>query len=118
MPHSLATGRYQDTRGITCTSTRPRAPRYPASASRTSHDQRDRLRGTPCRGLKDADGRCCALVDERLLAEARRNPMASSPANLPTTIPAELTSFVGRRQDIGAIRQLASTTRLVTLTGM
>ena len=44
--------------------------------------------------------------------------MASSPAKLPTTMPAELTSFVGRRQDIGAIRQLASTTRLVTLTGM
>ena len=39
-------------------------------------------------------------------------------AKSPSTVPADLTSFVGRRQDIAAVRQLFSTTRLVTLTGM
>lgn len=33
-------------------------------------------------------------------------------------MPVELTSFVGRRQDVSAIRQLCSTARLVTLTGI
>lgn len=38
-------------------------------------------------------------------------------AKQPTTVPADLTSFLGRRQDIAAVRQLVSTARLVTLTG-
>jgi non-specific serine/threonine protein kinase len=33
-------------------------------------------------------------------------------------VPADLTSFVGRRHDLAAVRQLFSATRLVTLTGM
>jgi non-specific serine/threonine protein kinase len=33
-------------------------------------------------------------------------------------LPAELTSFVGRREDLAAIRQLSQTARLVTLTGI
>ncbi|WP_323375210.1 ATP-binding protein [Streptomyces sp. RB17] len=33
-------------------------------------------------------------------------------------MPADLTSFVGRRKDVAALRQLFSTTRLVTLTGI
>ncbi|MEU5060139.1 MULTISPECIES: LuxR C-terminal-related transcriptional regulator [unclassified Streptomyces] len=33
-------------------------------------------------------------------------------------MPADLTSFVGRRHDLAAVRQLFSATRLVTLTGM
>ena len=32
-------------------------------------------------------------------------------------LPAELTSFVGRRTDIAEVKQLLSTTRLVTLIG-
>jgi len=40
--------------------------------------------------------------------------MASSATN---RLPAELTSFVGRQHDLDAVRQLLSTTRLVTLTG-
>ncbi|WP_461154481.1 ATP-binding protein [Saccharopolyspora tripterygii] len=33
-------------------------------------------------------------------------------------MPADLTSFVGRRQDVAAVRQLLTTARLVTLTGI
>ncbi|MFB7161035.1 LuxR C-terminal-related transcriptional regulator [Streptomyces sp. NPDC056242] len=36
----------------------------------------------------------------------------------PNAVPADLTSFVGRRKDVAALRQLFSTTRLVTLTGI
>ncbi|GAA1949203.1 LuxR family transcriptional regulator [Nocardioides panacihumi] len=43
--------------------------------------------------------------------------MASRSAKAPSQIPVELTSFVGRRQDLAAVRQLCSTARLVTLTG-
>lgn len=39
-------------------------------------------------------------------------------AEKPNTVPAELTSFVGRRQDVAVIRQLLTTARLVTLTGI
>lgn len=44
--------------------------------------------------------------------------MASPSAKLPDTLPADLTSFVGRRQELAAVRQLFSTTRLLTLTGI
>ena len=44
--------------------------------------------------------------------------MATPLAKAATTLPADLTSFVGRRQDLSAVRQLFSTTRLVTLTGV
>lgn len=44
--------------------------------------------------------------------------MATRSAKLPDTLPADLTSFVGRRPDIAAIRQLLASTRLVTLTGI
>jgi non-specific serine/threonine protein kinase len=44
--------------------------------------------------------------------------MASPSATLPAAVPADLTSFVGRRQEVSAIRQLASVARLVTLTGI
>lgn len=33
-------------------------------------------------------------------------------------LPADVTSFVGRRQDVAAVKQLVATTRLVTLTGI
>ncbi|MER7986138.1 LuxR C-terminal-related transcriptional regulator [Streptomyces noursei] len=36
----------------------------------------------------------------------------------PNAVPADLTSFVGRREDLAAVRQLISTSRLVTLTGI
>jgi len=36
----------------------------------------------------------------------------------PDNLPADLTSFVGRRQEITEVRQLLATTRLVTLTGV
>lgn len=39
-------------------------------------------------------------------------------AKLPNAVPADLTSFVGRRQDIAAVKRLLSTARLVTLTGI
>ncbi|WP_116198606.1 ATP-binding protein [Amycolatopsis circi] len=49
--------------------------------------------------------------------------MDAPPASGPTrgsapNLPAEITSFVGRRNDLAAIRQIFSTTRLVTLTGI
>lgn len=44
--------------------------------------------------------------------------MASLSAKLTSTTPAELTSFVGRRNDLASVRQLFSVTRLVTLTGI
>ncbi|WP_370937408.1 LuxR C-terminal-related transcriptional regulator [Amycolatopsis sp. cg13] len=44
--------------------------------------------------------------------------MASPSASTTRTVPASLTSFVGRRNDIVAVRQLFSSTRLVTLTGL
>lgn len=44
--------------------------------------------------------------------------MVALPARLPNAVPADLTSFVGRRQDIAAVRQLLATARLVTLTGI
>lgn len=44
--------------------------------------------------------------------------MPSPSAKPPTNLPAEITSFVGRRHDLVAVRQLFSTTRLVTLTGI
>src|SRR5580765_4854601 len=47
----------------------------------------------------------------------RREPMATSSARTPSGVPAELTSFVGRRHEVAAIRQLLGTARLVTLTG-
>jgi excisionase family DNA binding protein len=58
--------------------------------------------------------------------QARRQPSLPPPSQLrlvehppgPTVVlPAPLTSFLGREQDIAAIRQLLSTARLVTLTG-
>jgi predicted ATPase/DNA-binding CsgD family transcriptional regulator len=36
----------------------------------------------------------------------------------PNTVPADLTTFVGRRQEVAAVRQLLTATRLVTLTGI
>ncbi|MGF6884678.1 putative ATPase/DNA-binding CsgD family transcriptional regulator [Nocardia sp. GAS34] len=44
--------------------------------------------------------------------------MAPLSADMPNTVPADITSFVGRRQDIAAVRQLIRVTRLVTLTGI
>jgi predicted ATPase/DNA-binding CsgD family transcriptional regulator len=44
--------------------------------------------------------------------------MASRSANQPDNLPADLTSFVGRRSEAHAVRQLLSTDRLVTLTGV
>ncbi|TDB88721.1 LuxR family transcriptional regulator [Actinomadura sp. KC216] len=44
--------------------------------------------------------------------------MASRSAKAARTLPADLTSFVGRRHDLVAVRRLFSVTRLVTLTGM
>ncbi|GAB4009927.1 ATP-binding protein [Nocardioides ultimimeridianus] len=43
--------------------------------------------------------------------------MTSSSSSARLHLPAELTSFVGRRGDVAAIRRLASTSRMVTLTG-
>ncbi len=39
-------------------------------------------------------------------------------ATSPREVPAELTSFVGRRRDLTAVRQLCASARLVTLTGI
>lgn len=36
----------------------------------------------------------------------------------PNTVPADLTTFVGRRQEVAAVRQLLTAARLVTLTGI
>src|SRR5438874_1500651 len=44
--------------------------------------------------------------------------MASLSANPPDNLPADLTSFVGRRSEAHAVRQLLSADRLVTLTGV
>lgn len=44
--------------------------------------------------------------------------MAPPRARLAPAVPAELTSFVGRRHDLAAVRQLFSSARLVTLTGI
>ncbi|NHU47653.1 MULTISPECIES: ATP-binding protein [Rhodococcus] len=44
--------------------------------------------------------------------------MASRSANQPDNLPADLTSFVGRRSETHAVRQLLSADRLVTLTGV
>ncbi|RNM16782.1 ATP-binding protein [Nocardioides pocheonensis] len=44
--------------------------------------------------------------------------MASRSANPPDNLPADLTSFVGRRSEAHAVRQLLSADRLVTLTGV
>ncbi|RHW23925.1 LuxR family transcriptional regulator [Nocardioides immobilis] len=44
--------------------------------------------------------------------------MASRSANQPDNLPADLTSFVGRRSEAHALRQLLSADRLVTLTGV
>jgi predicted ATPase/DNA-binding CsgD family transcriptional regulator len=44
--------------------------------------------------------------------------MASLSANQPDNLPADLTSFVGRRSEAHAVRQLLSADRLVTLTGV
>ncbi len=44
--------------------------------------------------------------------------MASRSAKAPSQLPVELTSFVGRRQDLAAVRQLCSTARMVTVTGI
>jgi len=44
--------------------------------------------------------------------------MSARSAKFPSGMPVELTSFVGRRQDVTAVRQLCSTARLVTLTGI
>lgn len=44
--------------------------------------------------------------------------MAPPPESSARAVPAELTSFVGRRHDLAAVRQLFSASRLVTLTGM
>src|SRR5258708_38158906 len=41
--------------------------------------------------------------------------MASGPAG---NLPAELTSFVGRRREVAEVRRLLSMSRLVTLTGV
>jgi predicted ATPase/DNA-binding NarL/FixJ family response regulator len=49
-------------------------------------------------------------LDHRVAVSALRG----SPGNLP----AELTSFVGRRRELSEARELMATTRLVTLTGM
>lgn len=44
--------------------------------------------------------------------------MASRSANQPDNLPADLTSFVGRRSEAHAVRQLLSADRLVSLTGV
>lgn len=44
--------------------------------------------------------------------------MASRTANQPDNLPADLTSFVGRRSEAHAVRQLLAADRLVTLTGV
>lgn len=44
--------------------------------------------------------------------------MASRSAMKPDNLPADLTSFVGRRSEAHAVRQLLSADRLVTLTGV
>lgn len=44
--------------------------------------------------------------------------MATSPARSTSTLPADLTTFVGRRHDVIAVRQLFSVSRLVTLIGI
>ena len=45
---------------------------------------------------------------------ARRDPMAEKAQ----TVSADLTSFVGRRQEVAEVRQLLTAARLVTLTGI
>jgi non-specific serine/threonine protein kinase len=59
------------------------------------------------------------LVDLRNLkrqadADLARTPSHDTPRH---NLPAQLTSFVGRSREIGELRQLLSTTRLLTLTG-
>lgn len=44
--------------------------------------------------------------------------MATRPPRPASTLPADLTSFIGRRHDLVAVRQLFSVSRLVTLTGI
>ena len=44
--------------------------------------------------------------------------MASRSANQPDNLPADLTSFVGRRSETQTVRKLLSADRLVTLTGV
>jgi non-specific serine/threonine protein kinase len=52
--------------------------------------------------------RRCRLVDAMGVKAARARP-----SNLPT----ELTTFVGRRQELREVKRLLTTTRLLTLTG-
>lgn len=44
--------------------------------------------------------------------------MSAASVQQPSNLPVDLTSFVGRRPEIAAVRQLLSATRLVTLTGV
>ena len=44
--------------------------------------------------------------------------MASRSAKQPDNLPADLTSFVGRRSETQTVRKLLSADRLVTLTGV
>ncbi len=44
--------------------------------------------------------------------------MAALPVKPGRALPSALTSFVGRRHDLAAVRQLFSVARLVTLTGI
>src|SRR5262245_16518403 len=44
--------------------------------------------------------------------------MAEAPARTrPNNLPAELTSFIGRRRELSEVKRLLTTTRLLTLTG-
>jgi predicted ATPase/transcriptional regulator with XRE-family HTH domain/Tfp pilus assembly protein PilF len=51
-------------------------------------------------------------------AQNEPQPAGGPPAPaVPTNLPAQLTRFIGREQDIAAVRQLLASNRLVTLTG-
>ncbi len=45
-------------------------------------------------------------------------PALQSPDRIPNNLPAQLTSFIGREREIGEVKRLLSTTRLLTLTGV
>ncbi|MDQ3928963.1 MAG: helix-turn-helix domain-containing protein [Chloroflexota bacterium] len=114
-------GRYRRERGLTLEELADRAGLSVRGLNYLEHGRTRSPRKDTVELLAEALGLSGREYAAFKLAARRLPPSAPSgatPSTAPTDFPLPLTDLVGRKQEIGEVRRLLTTTRLLTLTGL